>query len=128
MLGYREDEVCGMSCSQFANPEDSQDDWSLFRQLRAGVINRHSLEKRYVSKHEAQFWGRLNVSLLRRRNTNVRNALVEEELNVDPEVFGSSRRGFVGNRLGWLHPSLRARECVLPELRTPEGGKQRLTP
>src|SRR6266481_8173120 len=38
MLGYREDELCGMSCSQFANPEDSQNDWALFQQLRAGVL------------------------------------------------------------------------------------------
>src|SRR5260370_42367842 len=65
MLGYREDELCGMSCSQFANPEDSQDDWALFQQLRAGVIDKYSLEKRYVRKHGGQLWGRLNVSLLR---------------------------------------------------------------
>jgi PAS domain S-box-containing protein len=65
MLGYREDELCGMSCSQFANPEDSQDDWALFQQLRAGVIDKYSLEKRYVRKHGGQVWGHLNVSLLR---------------------------------------------------------------
>jgi len=65
MLGYREDELCGMNCSQFANPEDSQDDWALFQQLRAGVIDKYSLEKRYVRKHGGQLWGRLNVSLLR---------------------------------------------------------------
>ncbi len=65
MLGYREDELCGMSCSQFANPEDSQDDWVLFQQLRAGVIDKYSLEKHYVRKHGGQLWGRLNVSLLR---------------------------------------------------------------
>jgi PAS domain S-box-containing protein len=65
MLGYREDELCGMNCSQFANPEDSQDDWALFQQLRAGVIDRYSLEKRYVRKHGGRLWGHLNVSLLR---------------------------------------------------------------
>ena len=65
MLGYREDELCGMNCSQFANPEDSQDDWHLFQQLRAGVIDKYSLEKRYVKKHGGQLWGNLNVSLLR---------------------------------------------------------------
>ena len=57
MLGYREDELCGMSCSEFANPEDSEDDWALFQQLRAGIIDRYSLEKRYVRKHGDQFWG-----------------------------------------------------------------------
>jgi PAS domain S-box-containing protein len=65
MLGYREDELCGMHCSDFANPQDSEDDWALFQQLRAGAIERYSLEKRYVRKDGVQFWGRLNVSLWR---------------------------------------------------------------
>jgi PAS domain S-box-containing protein len=65
MLGYVENELCGMNCCQFANPEDSQDDWALFQQLRAGVIDRYALEKRYVRKDGVQFWGRLNVSLLK---------------------------------------------------------------
>jgi len=63
MLGYTEDELRGMSCSEFANLEDSQDDWALFQQLRAGVIDRYSMEKRYVRKDGSQIWGRLNVSL-----------------------------------------------------------------
>ena len=50
MLGYGENELCGMNCCEFANPEDSQDDWALFQQLRAGAINQYSLEKRYVRK------------------------------------------------------------------------------
>ncbi len=64
MLGYGESELCGMNCCQFANPEDSQDDWALFQQLRSGIIDQYSLEKRYVRKDGAQLWGRLNVSLL----------------------------------------------------------------
>src|SRR5882757_10316999 len=65
LLGYRDNELCGMSCSKFAHPEDSQNDWALFQQLRAGVIDKYSLEKRYVRKDGYQLWGRLNVSLLR---------------------------------------------------------------
>lgn len=65
MLGYAHDQLCGMHCSQFANPEDSEDDWALFQQLRAGVIGRYCLEKRYVTKDGARLWGRLNVSLLK---------------------------------------------------------------
>jgi PAS domain S-box-containing protein len=64
MLGYTQKELCGMSCSEFANSEDSQDDWALFQQLRAGVIDHYSLEKRYVRKDGTQLWGRLNISLL----------------------------------------------------------------
>ena len=65
MLGYGQNELCGMNCSQFAHAEDSQDDWALFQQLRAGVIDRYSLEKRYVRKDGGKLWGRLNVSLLK---------------------------------------------------------------
>ena len=68
MLGYAENELCGMNCSQFANPEDSKDDWALFQQLRAGIIDQYSLEKRYVRKDGAQLWARLNVSLLKNDN------------------------------------------------------------
>jgi PAS domain S-box-containing protein len=68
MLGYAENELCGMNCSQFANPEDSQDDWALFQQLSAGAIDQYSLEKRYVRKDGAKLWGRLNVSLLKNDN------------------------------------------------------------
>jgi PAS domain S-box-containing protein len=64
MLGYGENELCGMNCCQFANPEDSKDDWALCQQLRAGTIDHYSLEKRYVRKDGTQLWGRLNVSLL----------------------------------------------------------------
>jgi PAS domain S-box-containing protein len=64
ILGHGENELCGMNCSQFANPEDSQDDWALFQQLSAGAIDHYSLEKRYVRKDGTQIWGRLNVSLL----------------------------------------------------------------
>jgi PAS domain S-box-containing protein len=69
MLGYAENELRGMNCSQFANPEDSEDEWTLlalFQQLRAGIIDHYSLEKRYVRKDGAQLWGRLNVSLLKK--------------------------------------------------------------
>lgn len=80
MLGFGKDELCGMNCSQFTHPDDSQDDWALFQKLRAGLIDRYSLEKRYVRKDGAQIWGRLNVSLLNRgdRGTPLVFAFVEE--------------------------------------------------
>jgi PAS domain S-box-containing protein len=65
MLGYREDELCDMSCSQFDDPQNSQEEGVLFQQLRDGVIDKYSLEKRYVRKQGGQLWGRLNVSLCR---------------------------------------------------------------
>ena len=68
MLGYRENELRGMSCSEFGNPEDSSNDWALFQRLQAGLIDRYSMEKRYLTKDGAQRWGRLNVSLLKEGN------------------------------------------------------------
>ena len=68
MLGYTENELAGMSCSEFANPEDSRDDWALFQQLRAGVIDHYTLEKRYKRKDGSPLWGRLNVSLLKQED------------------------------------------------------------
>ena len=65
ILGYQPGELSGMHCSQFANSEDSQDDWALFQQLREGIIDHYSMEKRYVKKDGSRLWGRLNVSLLR---------------------------------------------------------------
>jgi PAS domain S-box-containing protein len=65
LLGYSKSELCGMHCSQFANAEDSADDYALFQELRAGIIDHYSLEKRYVRKDGTRLWGRLNVSLLK---------------------------------------------------------------
>jgi PAS domain S-box-containing protein len=63
ILGYGENELCGMSCSELTNAEDCRDDWALFQQLRSGVIEQYSMEKRYLRKDGTQGWGRLNVSL-----------------------------------------------------------------
>jgi PAS domain S-box-containing protein len=65
ILGYEESELSGMNCSQFSNPGDSADDYALFQELRAGIIDHYSLEKRYLKKDGTRLWGRLNVSRLR---------------------------------------------------------------
>jgi PAS domain S-box-containing protein len=59
MLGYREEELCAMSCSEFANPEDSQDDWALFQKVRAGLIDRYSLENGTSERTVLRFGGAL---------------------------------------------------------------------
>ena len=68
MLGYSEKELCGMSCSELGNPEDSRNDPALFQRLRTGLIDQYSMEKRYLRKDGTQRWGRLNVSLLKDGN------------------------------------------------------------
>jgi PAS domain S-box-containing protein len=66
--GIRGERTVRHEFSQFAIPEDSQDDWALFQQLRAGAIDNCSLENRYVRKDGTRVWGRLNVSPLENRD------------------------------------------------------------
>jgi PAS domain S-box-containing protein len=63
MLGYSSEELCNMNCCQFTDPEDASNDWALFQKLSAGLIERYSLEKRYVRKDGVRIWGRLNISV-----------------------------------------------------------------
>jgi len=73
MLGYTPEELTSMNCSEFADPEDEQEDWKEFQAMRAGVRRSYQLEKRYRRKDGGRMWGRLNVSML---NSSGRPALV----------------------------------------------------
>ena len=99
MLGYPKNELCGMNCSAFANPEDSEDDYAHFKELRAGAINHYTLEKRYVRKDGTRLWGRLNVSLLKNggREFPLVFAFVEDitERKLAGEALGSLRRRLI---------------------------------
>ena len=44
MLGFSEQEMRSKHCVEFSPPEDSEKDWTLFQQLRAGLIEHYSLE------------------------------------------------------------------------------------
>jgi PAS domain S-box-containing protein len=64
MLGYTQEEMTNMNCSQFADPDDEKEDWQQFQALRSGVARSYQLEKRYTRKDGGRIWGRLNVSTL----------------------------------------------------------------
>jgi PAS domain S-box-containing protein len=64
MLGYTPEELTSMNCSQFAYPEDEEEDWREFQAMRAGTRRSYQLEKRYRRKDGSRMWGRLNVSML----------------------------------------------------------------
>ncbi|HWY57941.1 MAG TPA: PAS domain S-box protein [Terriglobales bacterium] len=127
MLGYTEAELCGMSCSQFASPEDSQDDWVLFQQLRAGVIDQYSLEKRYVRKDGAPLWGHLNVSLLKEGDGGpplvfafveeiTERRLAEQELARSNERFRLAVEA--GKSVGWEWDIKSGRDSWFGDLQT----------
>jgi PAS domain S-box-containing protein len=75
ILGYTIEELLRMHCSEFADAEDSQDDWTQFKRMRAGAISRYSIEKRYRKKDGTKIWGRLNVCLLHRASETAPLAL-----------------------------------------------------
>jgi PAS domain S-box-containing protein len=77
-LGFTEEELCSKHCVDFSPAEDVQKDWALFQQLRAGVIDRYQLEKRYFRKDGSLVWGRLSLSLLRNDPTPLVVAMVED--------------------------------------------------
>jgi len=60
-LGFTEEELRSKHCVDFSPAEDAEKDWSLFQQLRAGVIDSYQLEKCYFRKDGSLVWGRLSL-------------------------------------------------------------------
>src|SRR5258708_34551020 len=71
MLGYTEGEMRALSYDRFADPEDSADDWALFKELEAGHRDSYQIQKRYLRKDGEKVWGRLSVSRLRLQITDM---------------------------------------------------------
>jgi len=78
MLGFSEEELRTKHCVQFSPPEDANQDWALFQQLRAGSIDHYQLEKRYFRQDGSLVWGRLSISLLRGEASPLVLAMVED--------------------------------------------------
>jgi PAS domain S-box-containing protein len=64
MLGYNEEELQGMSFTDFTHPEDLGVEHALFAELMAGKRDQYHLEKRYIRKGGEILWGRLTVALV----------------------------------------------------------------
>ena len=79
MLGYSEKEMLALRCDQFADPEDSTEDWGLFQELKSGLRQKYQIEKRYTRKDGRKVWGRLNVSGFSFQNMNGRLVLATVE-------------------------------------------------
>jgi PAS domain S-box-containing protein len=77
-LGFSEQELRNKHCVDFSPPEDAEKDWRLFQQLRAGVIDRYQLEKRYFRRDGSFVWGGLSISLLKSSPSPLVLAMVED--------------------------------------------------
>src|SRR5579863_2939466 len=65
MLGYAETELRGTTWQDITQPDDRDKATAGHRQLLAGEIASHTMEKRYIRKDGSVFWGRLYRSLVR---------------------------------------------------------------
>jgi len=78
MLGFSEEEMRKKHCVEFSPPEDAQKDWACFERLRAGLIDRYQLDKRFIRRDGSMIWGRLSISLLNNRPSSLVVAMVED--------------------------------------------------
>jgi len=78
MLRSSEEELRTKHCVEFSPPGDSEKDWALFQQLRAGSTDHYQLEKRYFRRDSSLVWGRLSISLLNARPSPLVVAMVED--------------------------------------------------
>jgi two-component system cell cycle sensor histidine kinase/response regulator CckA len=65
MLGYSEADLRRRTLQDITHPDDSDESLKGRRQLLAGEISSHTMEKRYIRQDGTIFWGRLNRSLVR---------------------------------------------------------------
>jgi len=70
MLGYQEEELRRMRCSEFTHPEDERMEVALFRELREGRRFAYQVDKRFRHKNNEWVWARVSISLLRASTTD----------------------------------------------------------
>ncbi|WEF35541.1 sensor domain-containing protein [Pseudoduganella chitinolytica] len=63
MLGYRQEELVGMSLLEITHASDLEPTMQLFGQLRTGAIDHYVLEKRYLRKDRSFVWVKVTMSL-----------------------------------------------------------------
>ena len=65
MLGYSQNELCGMHFKDFTHPESIAVEEVLYQEMVAGLRDCYQLEKLYICKKGQLMWGHLTVSLVR---------------------------------------------------------------
>ena len=66
LLGFRREELLGMTFQDVTHRDDLAADLEYVQQLLSGRIPSYSMEKRYVRKDGSLLWGNLTVSLVRK--------------------------------------------------------------
>lgn len=70
-LGYSKEEMEELSNLDITHPEDIEDSTYQLDLLKAGLIEKYSLEKRFICKNNEIFWGHLSVSAIRDENDEI---------------------------------------------------------
>jgi two-component system sensor histidine kinase UhpB len=65
MLGYQEEELRRMRCSEFTHPDDERTEMGLFDELREGRRLAYQVDKRFLHKNSEWVWARVSISLIK---------------------------------------------------------------
>ncbi len=66
-LGYSNEELRGRTFHEFSHPEDIDIDVALFNELIANLRDYYQIEKQFITKDGRTVWGRLTVSVVRKK-------------------------------------------------------------
>jgi PAS domain S-box-containing protein len=70
MLGYQEEELRRMRCSEFTHPDDERMEMALFDELREGRRLAYQVDKRFRHKNGDWVWARVSISLIKACSTD----------------------------------------------------------
>jgi PAS domain S-box-containing protein len=105
LLGYSEEELCGMTLTDCSHPDDAEEDRELYQTLASGERGYYQVEKRYVRRGGEVRWSELTVSRVRRPEDAGAShviAMVEDitEKRTSQEALLRAERLAIAGRLG----------------------------
>ncbi|WPR70652.1 PAS domain S-box protein [Flavobacterium sp. NG2] len=71
LIGYSAAEIKNKSFMEITYPEDLEKDLNKLEELKKGLINKYSIEKRYIKKNGKLIWVKLTVSSLHKFNGEI---------------------------------------------------------
>ena len=64
IVGYRREELLGLTFLEITHPDDREADAGYIRRMLRGEISSYSIEKRYLRRDRSRVWVKLSVSLV----------------------------------------------------------------